>query len=132
MNNIKKCGKAECLTIFTNGGSLFFEKIGQFKFFPLKVHFNAESMANILSMKDVASLPGVRVVHDSSTERAILIHFTNCTYKFKECRKGLYFFDTTSDPKEYKNVAVINETKKDKLIKPITPYFFLSTVDSNK
>ena len=151
VNNLKQCETAECLTVFTNGGSQFFEKIGQFKFFPLKVHFNEESMANILSMKDVASIPGVRVIYDSSAERAILVHFNNCIYKFKECREGIYCFDTTSGPEKCKKLAVVNETKKvkfgpekcekvaivdetkkDKLIGAVTPYSFLSTVESNK
>ena len=112
VSSIKQCETAECLTILTNGGSQFFEKIGQFKFFPLKVYFNEESMANILSMKDVASIPEVRVIYDSSTERMTLINFNNYIYKFKECREGLYYFYTTYGPEKYKKLAVDDETKK--------------------
>jgi hypothetical protein len=40
----------------TNGGYKNFHSIGKFKMFPLDVHFNATSMANILSFQAGAFL----------------------------------------------------------------------------
>ena len=73
-------------------------------------------MANILLLKDVASIPGITITMDSLVERAILVKDGNITLKFKECRDGLYFYDT----------AV---TKTNTLF---TPYCFLSTVKANE
>ena len=60
----------ETLTVCTNGGSKAFTQIVPFKFLPMGVHFNLESMANILEIKDSASIPGVHI---------ILIFNSNCT-----------------------------------------------------
>ena len=133
VSNIKQCEANDCLTIFTNGGSQFFDKMGSFKFFPLSVHFNPDSMANILAMKDVASIPGVRITYDSAKERLILVHFNKCIYRFTECKEDLYFYDTKSDKVECTKVpGAINKEHKDKLVETVTPYSFLSTVESNK
>ena len=70
---------------------------------PINVHYNHESMANIVSMKDVLSLPNVKVTMDSSQERAVIVDFKGDIFKFTECANGLYFYDT----------AVNNKSKKD-------------------
>ena len=62
--------------------------------FPLDVHFNATSMANILSFQAVASLEGVRITMDTVIEHAINVEYQDKCYKFKECKDGLYYFDT--------------------------------------
>jgi len=43
------------------------------KLLPIRVHFNEESMAKILVFKDVADLPGVKIIIETSKERAICI-----------------------------------------------------------
>jgi len=98
-------------------------------------------MANILSMKDVASIPGVRVLYDSTLERTMFVHFNGCVYKFKECSEGLYYYDMKNGPEKCCKIidkaqpsveAKTEDVPKDKLSETVTPYSFLSTVDSNK
>ena len=76
-------------------------------------------MTNILSMKDIVSLPGVQVTFDSLKERAMLVHYKDEVYKFKECAEGLYYYDTVNSKP--------NKSKSD-----VTSYSFLETVKDNK
>ena len=141
MTNVRKCTPDECLTIFTNGGSQLFEKLGQLKLFPMTVHFNPDSMANILSMKHVAAIPGVRVTYDSIVEKTMFVHFNGYVYKFRECSEGLYYYDVNKGPEKCAKVCIkvpeantstATTMEKDKLNASVTPYSFLSTVNSNK
>jgi hypothetical protein len=117
LGTIHKCSPDDSLTIYTNGGSQHFDSKGILKMLPVTVHFNQKSMANILSMKDVVSLPNVKVTMDSSQERALLVEFEGEIFKFEECDNGLYFYDTIVP-------------SKSKLVS--TPYSFLETVKDNK
>ena len=78
------CVNDDCLTIYTNGGSQLFKKTGTLKLFPMSVHYNGESMENILSMKDIVSLQGVQVNFDSLKEYAMLVNYKDEVYRFKE------------------------------------------------
>ena len=120
VHGIKHCSKNETLLLVTNGGSMRFDQMGTLNLFPMKVHVNSASMANILSLKEVGDIHGVRVTMDTSQERAIHVHVeeSGLTYMFLEGPNGLYFFDTTNP---------------DKHIKPtISAYSFLSTVSAQK
>jgi hypothetical protein len=105
------------LTIYTNGGSEHFDSKGKLTMLPIDVHFNSKSMANIFSMKDVVSLPNVKVTMDSDKERALIVEFQGQVFKFEECANGLYYYDTVGGIKSK------NE---------IIPYSFLETVQANK
>ena len=59
----------------TNGGSNNFTKIVPLNLLPLELHYNEDYMANILFLKNVSSLPGVRLTMHVSNERAILVYF---------------------------------------------------------
>ena len=72
--------------------------------FPLAVHYNDKSMANILSMK-VASIPGVTVTIDISKERALLVELKDRNFKFSECDDGLYYYDTLDSDKVRNDVT---------------------------
>jgi len=61
VKNVRDCKPDDVLKIHTNGGVQTFHQIGDLKFLPLTVHVNPASMANILSLKEVANLDGVRV-----------------------------------------------------------------------
>jgi hypothetical protein len=121
VKDIKACSANEVLTVHTNGGTKSFLETAEFKLLPIKVHFNEDSMANILSLKDVASLPNVRVRMDTYQDRAIFVELGENVWKFAECRDGLYYYDTapflTGDNKS-----------KD----AVTHYSNLSTVRANK
>jgi len=56
VTNLRRCKENEILQIHTNSGVQTFHQIGDLKFLPIKVHVNGKSMANILSLKDVARL----------------------------------------------------------------------------
>jgi hypothetical protein len=68
VGDIRKCSPEECLQMFSNGGSIFYDEMAPLKLLPLDVHFNAESVATILSVKDVANIEGVHITMDTSKE----------------------------------------------------------------
>ena len=83
------------MTIVTNGGSQFFNETADLKLLLMKVHFKKDSLANILLLSDVVNLPGARVTMDSEVKHAILLYHNNKVLMFRECRDGLYYFDTS-------------------------------------
>ena len=99
----------------TNGGSKNFTQMAPFKFLPMEVHFNIESMANILLIKDVASIPGVHISVYSRKERAIIVEYNNQIIKFQEFRDEFYHYDAAN-----------------KFISRVNSYSFLRTVKYNK
>ena len=54
IGNVSNCTSGETLMVYTNGGSKTFINISPFFFLPLEIHFNPDSMANILTIKYVA------------------------------------------------------------------------------
>ena len=56
----------------------------------MPVYYNKESLANVLSFKEVAALKGVRIALDTSVENAITVHYGEMVLKFKEYKNGLY------------------------------------------
>ena len=60
----------------------------------MKVHLNQNSIAAILSFKEVDDIPGVIIATDTKQERAMAVSLRNGkTLKFKECKSGLYFME---------------------------------------
>ena len=104
VSNVRNCSSDEVLRIHTNGGQQVFSKIGRLKFLPLTVHVNESSMANILSLKDVTNIDGVRVTMDTDISRSILVQLSSgLTYKFMQSDDGLFYFDTSSPDKHINN-----------------------------
>ena len=95
VNHIRECAPGGGITVVTNGGSQTFTQMATLDILPINVHFNEHSIANILSLSDVANLKGARLTMDSEVERAIVLHFENQQYKFRECIDGLYYLDLT-------------------------------------
>ena len=58
VTNAKLCNKDNVLTILTNAGHRYFKKEAKLKCLPMLVHFNKESLATILSMKDASKHQG--------------------------------------------------------------------------
>ena len=73
IGNIHDCTSDETFTVYKNGGSKNFIHITLFKFLPMEVHLNPYSMANILSIKDVYSIPGLHISMDSRKEHVIIV-----------------------------------------------------------
>ena len=81
-------------------------------------------MANIVALKDMGDVLGVRITMDSSKERVITVEYQGKLYKFKECQDGLYYYDTAADN------SISGATNEYNA--PITTYLFLITVEDNK
>ena len=56
IGNIRYCNSDETLIAYKNGGSKIFTQIAPFKILPMEVHFNPDSMANIIAVNNVASI----------------------------------------------------------------------------
>eukprot|EP00957_Ditylum_brightwellii_P029029 2193201-Ditylum_brightwellii.AAC.1 len=93
------------------------------KLFDMKVHFNENTMATVLSLSDVVSLDGVHLTMNTLKERAILVHLSDDkVIKFKECDDGLYYFDTAAPLAHFVGVTSNNG---------VISYLFLQTVAEN-
>ena len=95
VQHIRACAPGDGITVMTNGGSQTFNKVADLNILPVEVHFNQDSLANILALSDVANLPGARITMDTLEERVILLHYNDQIFKFKECVDGLYYYDTS-------------------------------------
>ena len=84
---------------------------------------NNNSLATILSLKDVNNIPGVCVTMDISIEKAMNVIMRDGTvFKFKEYGLSLYYYYMAS-------TDVQNSDKNNSTIKP---YYMLSNVAENK
>ena len=92
-HTIAPCDKHQELNIITNGGSKVFQYMAAANLLLVLVHINLSSLANILSLSDVANIPGVWLTIDMEVEHAILLHVDNNIIKFHECHDGLYYYD---------------------------------------
>ena len=93
LSNISKCKKDDSLEIISNGGTVRYDMKATFDLLKLPVYYNKNSLANVLSFTQVASLPGVSITTDTSVERSMNVHIGNNILKFKECNQGLYYLD---------------------------------------
>eukprot|EP00957_Ditylum_brightwellii_P080120 6093590-Ditylum_brightwellii.AAC.1 len=67
------------------------------KLFDMKVYFNENTMATVLSLSNVTSPDGVHLTINMLEECAILVYLSDDkVIKFKECDDGLYYFDTAA------------------------------------
>ena len=121
VHNLKPCQPHQELDIITNGGSETFTSMATANIVPITVHFNPRSLANILSLGDVANIPGARLTMDTEVERAILLHVNGDIIKFHECKDGLYFYDTGAH--KHSNATVSPYTSS---------HSFVQRVDHNK
>ena len=69
----RTCSDDDVLNIVTNDGDLIYTTMGDLKLLPLSIHYNDRAIANILSPKNVSSIPHARLTMDTSVERAIVI-----------------------------------------------------------
>ena len=124
VTDIKPCDVDDELVLATNGGGMTYNHIASLKLFPVRVHYNPDSIATILALKDVASIPGCYITMDTRVAREMRVTFEDGkTYLFKECGDGLYFYNTADN-------AGVDE---DNSINPtVNSYSFLQTVASNE
>ena len=113
LRDVEAVTNGESLRLYTNGGYMDTNQKGKFGNF--LVWFNAESLANILSLALVTE--EYRVTMDSDVEDALIVHLSQQhRIKFKKDPRGLYYLDTT----------------KLDLSKLTRAFNFLSTVKENK
>ena len=93
VKNIRPCKRGEEMRMVTNGGHMDFNKEADLLMLPIKVHFNKDSIANVLSFKKLSEVPGVHITTNTRKERAFFVHIGDKTMKFSSCRDGLYYYD---------------------------------------
>ena len=60
----------------------------------MELHFNPDSMANIIAIKGGFSISGVNIRINSDKECDIIVEHHNHIIKFQEFRYGLVYYDT--------------------------------------
>ena len=58
--------------MFTNGGSIDYSQEGELALLPFTVYYNPDSIANILSLKDVGDC--YKVTMDTSSGKEMIVH----------------------------------------------------------
>ena len=74
VTNIRTGSTNEELKMLTNGGSVTYKDVADCKLLPLKVHFKKDSLANVLSFKQVSEIPGVKITTYTSKESSLTVH----------------------------------------------------------
>ena len=90
VNNIRGCYEDKELTVHTNGGKLSFAEIGDFKYLPLRVYYNSESIANVLSLKAVSEMNGYHIEMNTKIEPTIGLIKDGWRLTFRHNNAGLY------------------------------------------
>ena len=86
---------------------------------PMNIYIYDNSMANFLSLKEVADY--FRMTMDTKEDHTMLFHYSeDKSSRFRECGKGLYYLDVS-------NSEIIKLTTK----RGDTNYSFLYTVNAN-
>ncbi len=125
IDNICDCTEEEILHIATNGGSLVYSEIGINKLIPIPMHYNPDSIANVLSLSVVADIPGFRITMDTDVDRSITVHINNdVSFEFQECKHGLFYYNTNANNKN--NTAVNEYTDF------VSYNFFINSISNNK
>ena len=110
LSNISPCSQQDKLKIYTNGGSLTYDHIGVFKYLPLTSYYNPDSIANILSLKDVLALDHCQVSIDQGPRPAFVLTFDGRTIRFESCGGGLFHClasDFINKPVQHKSTKTV-------------------------
>ena len=128
LTNVRNCDENEKLRVVTNGGELSYDQIGDLKLLPIQAYYNENSIANIVSLKQVGDIPGVKITMNSADEKSIRVHYKNKELKFSEGEEGLYHLNVEE---YFKNKCKpINYNKK---VNDYGSHFnFLNSVNENK
>jgi len=95
----------------------------------LPVYYNKNTIANVLSFQQIASMKGVRITVDTAIEKAISVTVGDVTYKFRECDSGLYYIDM-ENINSFKTKNTVSPYSKPLLSSP--SFCLLNTVENNK
>ena len=91
--DIRDCTEDETLLVHTNGGDNIFHQQGELNIVTINAHYDPTPLANILLMKDVRRIMGIRITMDTFEEIAMLIHLSDGNViKCQECNDRLYYY----------------------------------------
>ena len=83
------------LRVYSNGGPTDYTTRGTLEILHMGIYVNNNSMANILSIKEVANY--FRMTIDTKEYHAMLARYSkDKAYHFKKCGKGLYYPDVSN------------------------------------
>ena len=91
INNVELCTEEDSLKIYTNGGELEYNQIGNFNYLPIGTYYNPRSIANMLSLKTVSEMNGFHVTMDTQDDSSIKLHHGTATLRFPHSVNGLYY-----------------------------------------
>ena len=111
LSNLEFC--TEPLKVHCNGGSCIYKESGTLNILPIRAYYSPKSIANVLSLAEVAA--SYRVTMDTDNNNSIFVHTDDDILEFRSCKNGLFYLD------------IDNKTKL-----TVAPYSFLSTVKGNK
>ena len=73
------------------------------------MHYNPNSIANVLSLSAVADITGCMITIDTDVNRSIKVHLNDDVFfEFQECKDRLLYYDTNSNNNN--NTTVNNYT----------------------
>ena len=116
VHDIRNCSKEEILIVHTNGGTKIFLQLGHLSLLPLQVHYNPDSLANILCFNNVTNIKGMYITIDARSNCCFNVHYKEDVFTFKPCFEELYYLDTSNIKSNY----------------TVDNYSFLETVQGNK
>ena len=92
------CSKNDFITAMTNGGTIQFNQYGALKLIPeVNVYYNPHTVATVLALQDLESIPNSFVFYDSRRRGSFLLVFTSGRImEFKKAQTGLYYYDLYS------------------------------------
>ena len=106
VQHFKEYGITQGLRILSNGGTMDCDQVGHIDKFSFPVWYNCDSIANILSMLEVAQER--RLTVNTYVENAIWLHCDNGRIiKFMESAGGLYAHDR-SNPSHKITTHIVN------------------------
>ena len=91
INNVKLCTEEKPLKIYTNGGVLEYDQVGDFTYLTIKTYYNPQSIANVLSLKTVSEMNGYYITMDTQDDLFIKLHHGTITLYFTHNSNGLYY-----------------------------------------
>ena len=95
VSNVTVIPSEEHLHIYSNGGHMDYIMRDTLDILHMGIYVNNNSMANILSIKEVANY--FRMTIDTKEYHAMLAHYSKDeAYHFKKCGKGLYYPDVSN------------------------------------
>ena len=74
LSNIRNCNSNEELHLLTNGGYSDYNQIGHCDLFDVDVHYNPNSIANVLSFDKISDMNDVHVTVDTSVDKSLVVH----------------------------------------------------------